>query len=246
MSSLKIKLKSGALGDKIATIYSMENCGRQTGQQFEITGHPDCQRICELLHLQHTRYTDNDAESILSIDLKVPAVEGVPYTPYIYRIMTYLELRHQYQPEKASPLMPHMRHMRGNYVVCQFDSRFAAREGFLLKHAEIRRIIRNRIRHDERMFLIGGQDTAQYVINYEYKLGDLEYLLELVFNAKRFLGVDSGIAHLSGVVGTPADICFIMPKTYHPVSWEETSEINPLPTEYFTRSYRNITSFSRS
>lgn len=244
MDSSKIRFKSHSLGDKLATVYSMENCGRQTGRQFEITGHELGQQICAIFDLQHVRYTEDESNSIVTTDMKTPAVSGIPYAPYIYRIMKHLEMLHDYQPDLATPLNTKVCHMRGNYTVCQFDSRFAAREGFLLKHTEIKRIIRNKIGR-ERMFLIGGKETQKYIPQCEYKLGDLDYLLELVVNAKRFVGVDSGIAHLAGMVGTPTEVCFLMPRTFIPSGWEASDEPNPLPIEFFTRSYKNVTVFKR-
>jgi len=225
LSILKINFVSKyGIGDKIATIFSMENCGRQTGEKFEICGDLVSKEICDLFELGFVEFTTDTSGSIVSVDVrgKKSTDEYVKngYIHYISRIKKYLEENHGYNSSLAVSLKP-VNYIRtvGDYVVCQFDSRFAKCHTFGLSNQEINRIIKNHIAHEEKIFAIGGEETELYLNdlnNYDfcYKFGNFDYLLKIIMGCNRFVGVDSGMSHLAGVVGIPSEVYFLIPVWY--------------------------------
>jgi hypothetical protein len=73
---------------------------------------------------------------------------------------------------------------------------------------------------------IGGKNTIKN-LPFKYKTGNFEEIIKLLKTSKRFIGVDSGMSHVAGVLGLPSeiivtriekkdieDICFLYRKMY--------------------------------
>jgi hypothetical protein len=88
-----------------------------------------------------------------------------------------------------------------NVICCQFDSRshdppYAAFPERVLRILALGADIR----------VVGGVDTLRYLddTRYTYELGDLPFLAARLRSCKMFIGCDSGLAHLAGVLGVPS------------------------------------------
>jgi hypothetical protein len=83
-------------------------------------------------------------------------------------------------------------------VLCQFDGRSAPRR-FTID--EIRKIL-SRLSEGRRVVVLGGPDTERYLgSDFEYRLGDLRFISTQLKNCRHFIGCDSGISHVAGVLG---------------------------------------------
>jgi hypothetical protein len=87
-----------------------------------------------------------------------------------------------------------------NVIYCQYDSRSHNISSMpeLVKQIEC-------LFTDKEIRVIGGKDTPTYLgNNYKYDLGSLKEIIERLSNCYCFLGCDSGIAHLAGILGKPS------------------------------------------
>jgi hypothetical protein len=86
-------------------------------------------------------------------------------------------------------------------VLFQFDTR--SETGW---PAEILREVLARY-SGSKLAAIGGLDTKSYLgPPYEYRRGDLSYIAEQLLACKKFVGIDSGIAHLACILGIEVDL----------------------------------------
>jgi hypothetical protein len=93
-----------------------------------------------------------------------------------------------------------LRTEREDIVLCQFDSRSAAP----LHPAEIKNAL-DILAAGRKVAVLGGHDTRHYLgDSFEYRLDTLDGILRQLQRCHHFVGVDSGIAHLAGVLGVPA------------------------------------------
>lgn len=89
-----------------------------------------------------------------------------------------------------------------NVVLCQFDSRSAAQ----MPSVTVRRLLSS-VFHGRRIAAVGGLDTSPYLgTDFEYRRGTLAFVVDQLQRCQHFIGVDSGMAHLAGVLGTPSTV----------------------------------------
>lgn len=61
---------------------------------------------------------------------------------------------------------------------------------------------------------LGGPDTEPY-LDCEFRLGNLEYILDNLRACTKFVGIDSGLSHLAGTVNVISDIIIIHTRESH-------------------------------
>jgi len=82
--------------------------------------------------------------------------------------------------------------------------------------------------------VLGGPDTSHYLGNYaNYRIGNLTYIIKQLLSCKYFVGADSGIAHLAGVLGVES---YVYPGPYINIddvrsffSCYTKTKVNPIP-----------------
>ena len=83
-------------------------------------------------------------------------------------------------------------------VLIQFDSRSISDFKKPLTKFEMKTTI-NEIVPNEKIGFIGGPDTSPY-IGGEQRYGDIKYMTQQMLNCKKFVGCDSGVSHLAGLL----------------------------------------------
>jgi hypothetical protein len=91
---------------------------------------------------------------------------------------------------------------QSNIVCVQLDSRSA-----INLDLQFSKNILNLLNKRYNVKILGGMDSKKYLGNeFEYSFGDIEHEIKELYNCKFFVGVDSGIAHLAGILGVKSYI----------------------------------------
>jgi hypothetical protein len=245
------------LGDQLATIYSLENFGRQKGQTSEVCGGLS-EDLVSLFNLNFVSFSRNKNYSIATVDVRSsPFISSYPkigYAHYIVRLINTLA-ESGYQHTIAEPLnLKNSKKQNLSSVLGQFDSRFAKRHEFDLTKEQIRLIIK-RIVKKEKILILGGSETQPYCDN-EFFLGNIEQLTQIMVAAKKFVGVDSGMSHLAGVLGIESHVVLLLPYWYAKSNFNKnakkelqninntTTDMQPSLIEYY-KSYKKTTCYGR-
>jgi hypothetical protein len=86
-------------------------------------------------------------------------------------------------------------------TLVQFDGR----SGGQWQRSTLRRFLR--LYEGKRIAVLGGPDTLPYLGEYlEYRVGDLAFIASQLLSCERFVGADSGIAHLACILGLEIEI----------------------------------------
>ncbi len=204
-------------GDQIATIYTLENCGRQTGSVFELCG-GNIEYIAPHFQLQYVKTTQDLTNSIHSIEIrsKQSSVEYKTegYIHYVSRLMLYMQEHFDYNPLKSLPLNTKYVRTVGQENLCQFDSRFLKHNTHIdVTNEEIKIWIR-KLSDNKNIRFIGGKDTKIYINNYIFELGDIDFIIQKLMSCKKFVGLDSGMSHLAGALGIPCETIVLVPNWF--------------------------------
>jgi ADP-heptose:LPS heptosyltransferase len=255
MNNLKIKFDSiYGIGDQLATIYSLENFGIQTKQKSFVCGGL-AEELTGLFDLKFVSFDKNDNNSILNRNINSKAkIKTYPkngYVHYIVRLLNYLS-NLGYNHKQSVPLSLKKKKIYSNEVLCQFDSRFAKRHNFDIKKYEIKKIIN--MFSENNITIIGGKETVVYG-NYNFFLGDIGKLAVKMASCKKFIGVDSGMSHLAGVLGIESYVVLLLPYWYAQAGlkndnkkkypqYENNTDVQPSLVDYYS-SYRNNSCYGR-
>ena len=99
-----------------------------------------------------------------------------------------------------------------------------------LSEIEMQLIIK-RFSKTKNLEIIGGPDTGNYLPEYKRRIGNIKYITQQILNCNMFIGCDSGISHIAGLLGTKM---VIVPLGRH----ERVKE--------FYSGYKNTTIYSRN
>jgi hypothetical protein len=204
--------KHTSLGDVLATIYCFENLGRQTGEEFEIHGHCFL-NVLPLFDLQWLRYASRADGALDILDYLIP----IPHRPddchhWIVFLQEWLSAEFLcYDASSLRPLVPGFfcGGQQGDEVLVQFDGDAAMRKGRSLDVGEMRTAIRL-WSESENISVLGGSNTTRYLgDHFRYQLGDVRFLITQMLRCKHFLGTDSGMSHLAGVLGVRSKVIIL-------------------------------------
>ena len=244
----------------MATIYSLENCGRQTGLKsvlcdgVNVEDRKKIGKICEEFKLEYVSSSNTELDdSIHSVLIRrqksVSEYTSRGYVHYIYRLMNYLEETYYYDPTKATSLIP-------NHLI-QPSETFVNFDSFFLRTTD-RSFTKEKNVYWERKWKV-PEDSAVisgshpfFDLGLRVEIGDFNFLVSKMCCCTAFFGIDSGMAHLAGVLGVPSNVVVAVGKGYcegvlkldcELAIPEEltlcTREVNPSLIEYYVKSYRN-------
>jgi len=188
------------LGDSLGMLIACENFARANQVVIHLRSTPLFQAIHEQFVIDHVKL--------------VPATPGMVHIhPFGYQFET---LGWMAGIAKAVSLatggnmpgqitMPCLRskqlHPKEDVILCQFDGR----SGGVWPRQTILDFLRRY--KGEKVALLGGPDTSSYMGDaYEYRRGNLDFLVNQLLICKRFVGTDSGIAHLACILGLEIDL----------------------------------------
>lgn len=251
------------LGDILATIYCLENCGRQTNKYSVLCGSEAVEEAVGLFDLKYVKYT-KDAEGavhslIIRGDKSTAEYPQKGYIHYISRISKFLTENCNFNPAQCQSIPPINKNIeKSNEVLVQFETNFARHNGFEIKKKEIDIAIKAFAKY-KKISIIGGKNTPKYLgKKYNYKLGDLNYIKSQLLSCDFFLGADSGMAHLAGVLGVPSKVIILIPHWYcdgglnrndgqnitNPIQFKYPAKINESLIDYY-RCYPNTKVYTR-
>jgi hypothetical protein len=193
------------LGDVLATVYCLENLGRQTGWRSEVYGGKYRQSVLDLFDLCYIDLVSKEAGTQRIVNYLHP----FPKSPddchhWIVLLQKRLETNYRgYDPSLAEPLKCcfSCERKEADRVLVQFDGETARRKGRSMRPGEMRAAMRLWAESDN-VVAIGGPGTRLYLGGeFTYRLGDIRSLVMQMMECKHFLGTDSGMSHLAGVLG---------------------------------------------
>ncbi|HRH97846.1 MAG TPA: hypothetical protein PLB55_18040, partial [Prosthecobacter sp.] len=198
---LAISFWEGAhLGDSLGMMIACENFAKANQVSIEIRSTPLFQAIHKLFIFDH-------------VTLAPASPEMIHVHPFGYEFETLgwiqgvakalsLATGGRMPDQVTMPRLGRKRHApQEEIVLCQFDSR----SGGVWPKQTILDFLKRY--HDQRVAVLGGPDTSHYLGDaFEYRLGDIEFLVDQLLSCKRFVGVDSGIAHLACILGLEIEV----------------------------------------
>jgi len=234
--NIKINFQSSSeIGDILATIYSLENYGLQSNNESSLCGNKVVEEIISLFNLLFVKY---ESKCTNSMKKSMIMKNSHNYTHYICRIQQFL-INLGYDPSLTVPLKCEMQREKGENVLVQFDGRFSKRHGFQLPVEEMNEIIQ-KLAPSEKITLIGGPQTQPYLNNFLCKIGNLKFIRDEILKCKFFLGVDSGISHLAGVLGVESKVIILMPDRYN-VTTKSMNNKTIYTVKKYYQCYKNTT-----
>jgi ADP-heptose:LPS heptosyltransferase len=258
MSSIKIKFDSiYGLGDQLATVYSLENFGRQKKIKSYICGGLG-EYITNIFQLEFVLFEKNETNSMLNRKVNSkPYLKNYPKSGYAHYIVRLLNLlasmgynHYETEPLKLKEKIIE-KQPKNMEVLGQFDSRFAKRHNFEINEIQISRILKTFL-NKEKITMIGGKETKKYK-DHNYFLGNLKELTSMVATSKKFIGVDSGMSHLAGVLGIESHVVLLLPYWYaksnlkkenYNICYYNNTDAQPSLIEYY-KSYKNNKCYGR-
>jgi hypothetical protein len=189
------------LGDKITCCIALQSLGVQENSTIEVHG---CEAVEDLISgLGLDRLTWRRGFVPLGRDLCLmdlfAFLDGteIPF-------FTSPSISVDFQPPKINNIqIPVQNAGLGRVTLFQFDSRSTNENKKKLSRSESMIFLKKKSRF--KAMGIGGHDTKKD-LPYEYKLGDLPWIIETMRDAGQFVGVDSGMSHIAGALGVPSDI----------------------------------------
>lgn len=235
--SKSFKLQGFGFGDLCATLYSLENVGRQNNIHFELQ--IDEAKWLEVFNQFNLDYltiakhaTVDITQTILSTTSNMQCSRPISHRQglynkqhYITLLLEYLQCHYNYIKEKSSPLSTQANKFKQNIVYVQFDGRTAVRQN---KDISVQKKINIVNQYASNWQCLGGLDSHDYGLG-PVLTKDIKGIIHNLHSCKFFIGCDSGLSHLAGALGIPSKI-FILAGCYHCVG------------EYY-KSYNNCETF---
>ena len=189
------------LGDKIVCCIALQSLGSQENSTIEVHGCEAVKNIISGLGLD--RLTWGGGFVPLRRDLRLADLFGFLDGAEIpFFVIPSISV--EFQPPKINNIqIPVQNAGLGRVTIFQFDSRSTNENKKKLSRSESMIFLKKKSRF--KAMGIGGHDTKRD-LPYEYKLGDLQWIIETMRDAGQFVGVDSGMSHIAGALGVPSDI----------------------------------------
>ncbi len=192
--------KDAHLGDSLGMVIACENFGRENQVTLSVRRTPLFGAITELFEFNHVRLVD-EPEQPCHVH---PFGHDFERNGWIGGIICAIQ-SHLGGEFPGEIRMPGLRAMPAigpeDIVLFQLDGRSQGR--WTLN--TYKRIIANYAGMD--VAILGGPDTKPYLGNeFDYRCGDLRFLCEQLLACRKFVGVDSGVAHLACVLGVDVDV----------------------------------------
>ena len=196
------------LGDALCVLYMLENIGRATGKQSIISDSAICSQICDLMEIEYV-----SCEKTRQKGVRLGSLHNryIRKRHFICSVQNYLKNKMDFNPLDCKPLIPKVKTKAKNKItLVQLDGRTIASHGVAMRCDTMRHAINHLT--ENRVALIGGTDTKKYLGEfYEYRLGPLDYLLKEIQSCDEFIGSDSGMSHLAGVLGVKSKTILLHP-----------------------------------
>jgi hypothetical protein len=201
--NMAVSFWSGAhLGDSLGMLIASENFARANGITLRVKSTPLFEEIETLFAFEHIRLVEG-WEPMIHVHPFGYNFEELGWMKGIARALQ-LSLGGVLPEEVKMPRL-HLEVLpkKEDVVLVQFDGR----SGGVWSAATLRRFLA--AYSDSKMAVIGGPDTRAYLgETFEYRKGNLPFIIRELLACKKFVGTDSGMAHLACVLGLKIDLLF--------------------------------------
>lgn len=191
------------LGDKLACCLSLYSLAEHLNDKIKVRG---CNVVRELVsglcmdRLEWEHGTTNEATASLSDFFCFLEGARIPFftTPSVNIDFKIYKMNEARLPSFHAP--------RDEITLFQFDNRSQCNKKKKLSRKECMIFLKEKAKF--KAVGVGGHETKRE-LPYDYELGDLKWIIEKMKLAGQFVGVDSGMSHIAGVLGVPSDIYII-------------------------------------
>jgi hypothetical protein len=188
------------LGDSLGMMIACENFARENHLLIHVRSTPLFEDIHQLFELNHVKLTP-DAPEMIHVHPFGYDFEKLGWVAGIAKAICLATGGMAPQQMVMPPLRSKIKLADEDVILCQFDGR----SGGVWPHGTIHDYLKRY--QGEKLAVLGGPDTKPYLGDViEYRLGKLPYLTNQLLACKRFVGTDSGIAHLACVLGLEIDL----------------------------------------
>ncbi|MBV9576247.1 MAG: hypothetical protein JO149_06455 [Gammaproteobacteria bacterium] len=188
------------LGDSLSFLYGLDNfCTVNNIKVLYVTGIPLYKEIIEIFTIRHIKYLDTYDNPISLDNIFSIASWGIPWMKRFYESLSVVTgSRIKYIRPLSLRRLNVSEFGNSDIIVCQFDSRSSYQSNLKL----IAKKILESFYLNDKLVILGGIDTKKYLgSNYAYELGDLNFIVNKLITCQYFIGSDSGIGHLAGLLG---------------------------------------------
>lgn len=202
------------LGDLISIAYCLENLGNQKNILFKIKTDADFEKIYTTIfsyfnfkNIKFSTETNRDIDIIEKIrnfskNKKCKCKNGLfNGCFFICCLSKFLIEKYKFDPNKSNPIETPNKFDK-KLILIQFDKKSNHLKNTKYSEAEIKSLLKNKSDY----YCIGGKDTTNYLKNANYMLGDLSFIIDKMTKCKEFIGIDSGMSHLAGMLGIDSTI----------------------------------------
>lgn len=193
------------LGDKIASCVIVHNIARVINVKIELCGCSIIETIVknlgfdDLLKIKKESGDEFEKFKLFAIKDFLPNIQD---TKVIFLSRGFIFLEDNFLLEKVQlPVVDVSK--KEDVAYFQFDCRSEHLYKKNITHKKQLSFLKKNAKYEP--IGIGGKDT-QKNLPYDYFLSDLKSIIEKLKKSKQFVGVDSGISHLCGVLGIPSNI----------------------------------------
>ncbi|MEI8270666.1 MAG: hypothetical protein WCG45_04805 [bacterium] len=206
------------LGDIIMALNSIYSRNIELGIKFEIYGPSEINYLLDFFDYQGLIYKDlcnievrhmkNSLSSLFPIAITKKLDYGFTYFTSCNLFSTEDDcgyISKVYFPKPKQKIYPE------NVIYFQFDSRSVVERKKKFSTRRIHEFIADNTKFfDGEILGIGGLDTIQYTDKYPLIIGNLNKTLHCLAGSCKFIGIDSGMSHIAGMLGLPGEIlvCF--------------------------------------
>lgn len=230
--------KHNHLGDSLSVIYGLERLGIENNCIFNINGCSVMKEIINLFNINHVKFVDTISNDFINGDDIFSLCSWHHgwlerfYKAYnsFFNIHTEINSKLINQNDIFS-LKRSFNTIKKSGVLIQFDSRSESR----LSDMEIHKIIKW---CSKPVSIIGGPDTKKYLgEKFNYLIGNLEKNIHDLLSCEIFIGSDSGMAHLAGILNVPSIVVAVRDSTYIFHNYKKTAVVG---IDFFGSESKNI------
>lgn len=199
------------LGDLISIVYCLENLGKQKNILFIIKIDNNLKEfyknLFNYLNFKNIILENKNEEK----DDLIKKIYNFSYNNkkckcklglfngcfFICCLSNFLIKEYEFNPLRSNPIFGLKKIENKKLTLVQFDKR----SKHLVKSKYSKIEIKSLLKKENSFYCIGGKETTNYIENAQYMLGDIDFLIKKMNNCKKFIGTDSGMSHLAGMMG---------------------------------------------
>lgn len=195
------------LGDKVAACLILDNVAKQAGEVIEVGGDYLIRDIIELFNTKRLKFSIEKQENkfLYSInDFFIKLEQNVSFFDSEMPFFKSQIIQCDFKALKLKDIeLPFVQSHKERFTSFQFDSRSKSETKKRLGRKESLSFLKRHSRYAP--VGVGGLDTKKE-LPYPYSLGGFKSVAETISKSSQFVGVDSGMSHLAGVMGIPSSI----------------------------------------